>query len=116
MNVIKHARARRVRVRLVYRARHMGLSISDDGRGFAVGADARDDGGHWGLLGMRERASEIRARLAVRSRLGRGTEVLLRVPYAMSSDSHLWSSPEGPLHQPVVSPSLPERGTGRSPG
>jgi PAS domain S-box-containing protein len=92
VNVIKHARARRVRVRLDYQARYMGLSITDDGRGFAVGADARDDGGHWGLLGMRERASEIRARLAVRSRLGRGTEVLLRVPYAMSGDSHLWSS------------------------
>jgi signal transduction histidine kinase len=93
VNSVKHARARRARVRLVYRARHMELSIADDGRGFAVGTEARDDGGHWGLVGMRERASQIRAHFVVRSRPGRGTEVLLRVPYATSGDSHPSSSP-----------------------
>jgi signal transduction histidine kinase len=75
-------------------ARAMRLSVNDDGRGFAVDPDFHAYGGHWGLLGMRERASQIRAKLSVRSAPGKGSEIVIRVPYAISGDSH--SPPSNP--------------------
>lgn len=81
VNVVKHAAARVVRLRLGFGARRVQLSVADDGRGFTVDSDFRSYSGHWGLLGMRERASQIRATLSVQSNPGVGTEVLLGVPY-----------------------------------
>jgi signal transduction histidine kinase len=80
-NVVKHADARTVRLRLSYRARGMRLSVRDNGLGFIVDPGLHAYGGHWGLLGMHERASQIRAKLAVRSAVGEGTEVILVSPY-----------------------------------
>jgi signal transduction histidine kinase len=80
-NVVRHAAARTVRLRLSYGLRGMRLSVRDDGRGFAVDPSFHAYGGHWGLLGMHERASQIRAKLALRSAVGQGTEVTLVFPY-----------------------------------
>jgi PAS domain S-box-containing protein len=81
-NVVKHADARMVRVTLAFKIRRVRLSIIDDGRGFVVPSDFQVYGGHWGLLGMRERASQIHGKLSLRSSPGHGTEVVLLVPYA----------------------------------
>lgn len=86
-NVVKHSAAHTVRLGLSYGARAMRLSVNDDGRGFAVDPDFHAYGGHWGLLGMRERASQIRAKLSVRSAPGHGSEIVIRVPYAISGGS-----------------------------
>ncbi len=94
-NVVKHAAARTVRLVLSYGTRGMQLSVNDDGRGFAVEPDFHAYGGHWGLLGMRERASQIRAKLSVRSAPGHGSEIVIRVPY---------TAPDGP-HSPPSNPS-----------
>jgi len=82
-NAVKHASAQSVKVRCTYGARRMRLSITDDGKGFTVDPDFGTYGGHWGLLGMRERASQIRARLSVRSTPGQGTEIRLLLPYGV---------------------------------
>ena len=86
-NVVKHSASHTVRLGLSYGARSMQLSVNDDGRGFAVDPDFHAYGGHWGLLGMRERASQIRAKLSVRSALGHGSEIVIRVPYAIPGGS-----------------------------
>jgi PAS domain S-box-containing protein len=86
-NAVKHAAARTVRVRGTYGARRVRLSVADDGTGFTVEPDFRAYGGHWGLLGMKERASQIGAKVVVRSTLGLGTEVILLVPYAVRGGS-----------------------------
>ncbi|HEV8453299.1 MAG TPA: PAS domain-containing protein, partial [Gemmatimonadales bacterium] len=86
-NVVKHADARTVRVRLSFETRRIRLSVIDDGRGFAVAPDFQAYGGHWGLLGMRERASQIHGKLSLRSTPGHGTEVVLLVPYASGHQS-----------------------------
>ncbi|MCI4084042.1 histidine kinase [Streptomyces sp. MMS21 TC-5] len=52
-NVVKHARARRVGVRLHHGARELAVTVTDDGRGQAGGGAG---GGH-GLIGIRERAA-----------------------------------------------------------
>lgn len=82
-NIVKHAEAQRVQVGLGYELRGVRLTVTDDGRGFAMDPDLHTYGGHWGLLGMRERASQIRGKLSVRSALGHGTEVVLQVPYRL---------------------------------
>lgn len=79
-NVVKHAGAHTVRVALSYDPRSVRLVVVDDGSGFDVDPDLRTYAGHWGLLGMRERASQLRGKLAVRSAPGEGTKIVLRVP------------------------------------
>ena len=80
-NTIKHADATTVRVRISYRAHSLSLSVTDDGIGFEVDPALRAYGGHWGLLGIKERTSELRGTLIVRSAPGEGTTVAVRIPY-----------------------------------
>jgi signal transduction histidine kinase len=79
-NVVKHAAAHRARVTLSYEDRSVRLTVADDGTGFTVDPDRRTYAGHWGLLGMRERASQHRGKLMVRSAQGAGTTIMLRLP------------------------------------
>ena len=80
-NTVKHADARGVWVRLRYAPRGLSLSVRDDGRGFQVDPEFRGYGGHWGLLGMRERAVELQGSLRVESAPECGTAVVLRIPH-----------------------------------
>jgi signal transduction histidine kinase len=80
-NAFQHARAADIEAEIAYGATGLNIRIRDDGRG--ITAAVLDEGGrpgHFGLLGMRERAKKIGARLEVWSRSGAGTEVDLRVP------------------------------------
>jgi PAS domain S-box-containing protein len=91
-NAVKHSGAPRVRVDLSFEERGLRLSVKDDGQGFTVDPDFRSYGGHWGLLGMRERASQVRAKLAIRSAVGQGTEIVLLAPYLRARTA---ASPNG---------------------
>ncbi|MFJ6760170.1 sensor histidine kinase [Streptomyces sp. NPDC091273] len=55
-NVVKHAGARRVSVRLHRGARELAITVADDGRGPAGAGSGSGSGGH-GLIGIRERAA-----------------------------------------------------------
>ncbi len=77
LNVRKHARARRVDIRLTRHRGGLALTVRDDGCGFDPGRPAR---GCLGLLTMRERAEGCGGRLEVRSRPGSGTELRATVP------------------------------------
>lgn len=76
-NIARHARSARASVRLIANGRELVLCVRDRGVGFDAAARR---GKGLGLESMRERARLIRARLAVRSRPGEGTKVILRVP------------------------------------
>lgn len=73
-NVVKHARARHVRVSLAGGARGMALEVEDDGIGFAAGESFP---GHMGLVSMAERAASVGAMLEVESAPGNGTRLRL---------------------------------------
>jgi PAS domain S-box-containing protein len=77
-NVEKHSRATAVEVRLAFSPTAAVLRVKDDGCGFA--GQAPQNGSHWGLINMRERASHVNGRLQVRSQAGRGTEIELTIP------------------------------------
>ena len=77
-NVVKHAEARRVLVVLAFRSRGCRLSVTDDGKGFPTDRPVE---GHFGLIGMRERAGGCGGSLDVKSVAGRGTVVRLDIPY-----------------------------------
>jgi two-component system NarL family sensor kinase len=86
-NVIKHAEASAVAVRLTSEADGVRLIVEDDGRGFdnASVVDGHDRS-RYGLVGMHERAELIGARLRVVSRPGQGTKVEAVLPQPNSID------------------------------
>lgn len=80
-NVARHAQARHVDV--VLRGDTDGgvtVEVRDDGVGFAPGPDGTGPRGHYGLVGMRERAERVGAALQITSSPGGGTTVSLRIP------------------------------------
>jgi ligand-binding sensor domain-containing protein/signal transduction histidine kinase len=79
-NAVKHAQATRISVNLVFGPRRVQLSVRDDGRGFDHSLAANGRAGHFGLIGMRERAEQIGGTLSIRSQEGSGTEVVADVP------------------------------------
>lgn len=80
-NAAKHAAASTIRVVLRLGPDAVTLSVEDDGSGYAVPDDlsAPTAPGHYGLVGMAERAEAIGAALAVESRPGGGTRVHVEV-------------------------------------
>lgn len=82
-NACVHAAASRVDASLEYQPERLVLTVADDGRGMdaAVLHKGAADG-HWGLVGMRERADRIGATLEFEAGSGAGTIVRLTVPGA----------------------------------
>lgn len=79
-NALQHAHATTIQVQLAFRPHEVCLSVADDGRGFEPQALAARSDGHYGLLGMHERAQRLGVTLNVRSEPGKGTEISLAVP------------------------------------
>ena len=81
-NVVRHAKARRVDIRLSSSGTRVEVAVCDDGRGFDVD-DAHGkarSGRSLGILGMRERAELLGGKLVVDSAPGRGTTVRASLP------------------------------------
>ena len=77
-NVLRHARARNLWLRLFTAGGQLALSVRDDGEGFDPDAARRRGaaGASLGLVGMEERAALARGRLELRSAPGQGTVLL----------------------------------------
>jgi two-component system nitrate/nitrite sensor histidine kinase NarX len=73
-NIVKHARARTVRIRMGQANDVVWLGVEDDGRGFNP---EQLVSGHYGLQIMHERAEAIGARLEIQSEPGKGTRLYL---------------------------------------
>ena len=79
-NAARHAQARRVELLLDYGADWFRLDVHDDGCGVGEALAAAGRPGHFGLVGMRERAASIGASCTVLSPAGGGTTVRLQLP------------------------------------
>ena len=80
-NAVSHANASMVELLLQWTWRGLRLSIRDDGCGLppSVASEGKREG-HFGLLGMQERANRIGGTFSLASRKGWGTEVSVEVP------------------------------------
>jgi signal transduction histidine kinase len=81
-NTIRHAEARQVWLTLRFDATGTTLSVADDGRGFHVPErpDTLTQAGHYGLVGMRERALLAGGELSICSYPEPGTTITVRIP------------------------------------
>jgi signal transduction histidine kinase/ligand-binding sensor domain-containing protein len=85
-NVKKHAEASSMDVRLDYDEHALAMSVSDNGRGFLVAHESagskatKPDEGHYGLVGIRERAALIHGAIEIVSKTGSGTTIRLHLP------------------------------------
>ena len=81
MNVVKHADAKHLTIRLKYQANDIELQIEDDGRGFLVGHTriGGEEGGGFGLTAMRERMARHGGTLGIDSHPQCGTRIIASV-------------------------------------
>jgi two-component system NarL family sensor kinase len=80
-NVLLHAGARRVEVRVTRAGETAKMVVADDGRGFSPDAlSQRRDEGHLGLRLLADLAAEAGGRLVLDSEPGRGTRVTMEIP------------------------------------
>lgn len=82
-NALQHSDASEVAVRLTEYPDRLRLTITDDGQGIAGRLDSADfvTDGHYGIAGMRERATMIGGSLDLQSSSGYGTVVIFELPY-----------------------------------
>jgi PAS domain S-box-containing protein len=81
-NISKHAHAKRVEVSLHCEDHQVVMEIQDDGDGFQLSENLLDysSQGHFGLIGMKERADAAGGKFQVTSAPGKGTNIRVIVP------------------------------------
>lgn len=85
-NVVRHAGAARVAIRLRVAERSLRLTVADDGRGFPAGHGASfDPVAHLGLAGMRERIAALGGSTSVTPAQPTGVVVTVELPTGASS-------------------------------
>ncbi|KOR95864.1 sensor histidine kinase [Geobacillus stearothermophilus] len=82
-NALKHAEARHIDVKMEVTCHHLLVSVKDDGKGFDPSVKKENA---FGLIGMRERVELLGGTLDIRSKIGSGTTVFIRVPLDRSTD------------------------------
>jgi len=86
-NVGQHSGASNAKVILRYDDEQVVATIEDDGKGFESNElPTAEERGHYGIVGMRERAEGVGGQLVVRSEPGRGTIVRATIPYRVTVD------------------------------
>ena len=84
-NVVKHAGARSAAVTARMRAGAYEIEVLDDGQGFdAAQALSHADGAGFGLFSIRERLRDLGGQLLVRSTIGAGSRLTMRLPAAQA--------------------------------
>lgn len=78
-NVVKHAQASKVRIRLSVQRRRIRLSIADDGRGFDYASVTSRPDSHLGLRIMQEMVAVAEGSFDVLSKVNRGTAVVVTI-------------------------------------
>jgi len=91
-NVVKHAHASQVEIRLEDREGAIALEVRDDGVGFDPQAEYP---GHLGLQSMRERTARLGGALEIESAPGRGALLRVRIPFGCASLGYARDRPFG---------------------
>ncbi len=80
-NVVKHSSATHAELKIVFGAMEIKMEVNDNGNGFVVPKSPTEfaPSGHFGLLGMHERADLIGAQLDIESAPGKGTRLTVQL-------------------------------------
>jgi signal transduction histidine kinase len=87
-NAIKHSEATTVKIGLQFNPHQVVLEIKDNGKGFALESCPGPDEGHFGLLGIRERAERMGGQAHISSMPGTGTSVRVEIPRDQNGGEH----------------------------
>lgn len=79
-NIIKHADAKRVVIKLYFQKNSLNFHISDNGRGFDSESSRRTGRLKMGIWGMRERIESLGGRFILKSKPGKGTTIKVSIP------------------------------------
>jgi len=95
LNAARHAKASSIEIMLRFGARHLGLEVRDDGVGFSRSIlDHGQKDGHFGLVGMRERAERVGGDFTIESDPAIGATVAVTLPariaYAGAVSKRRW--------------------------
>ncbi len=82
-NALRHAGASRIDIHLRREPAMLFVRIDDNGRGLVDGWQAP---GHYGVIGMRERAMALNGTLELKAREGAGLSVIARIPLAQRQE------------------------------
>lgn len=87
-NILRHAKAAHVWIKLQKNEKQVYLSITDDGQGFdsARAMDEAADAQHWGLVGIQERVDLIGGEFRISSATGKGTHLEISIPLNSQSE------------------------------
>jgi PAS domain S-box-containing protein len=78
-NIEKHASASQVSIKMAWDPDCLTLLVFDNGSGFEL--DTVQYGSHYGLKFMRERVELLNGSIVIRSAVGAGTDIILKIPY-----------------------------------
>ncbi len=79
-NTVKHSGATFVKIVMAFSPENVVLEIKDNGKGFTPQNCAGPEEGHFGLLGMAERAKRLGGQISVTSAVGAGATVHVEIP------------------------------------
>lgn len=81
-NIVRHSQAKHATLTIRYTQEKVILMVVDDGRGFEVPESPAEfaPSGHFGLLGLDERAELIGAKLEIHSSPGQGARLVVSLP------------------------------------
>lgn len=78
-NIVKHAQASLVKIKLQHSDNKVIMKITDNGVGFDINNSGRNDS--YGMIGMKERVIMLEGKLDITSEVGQGTSIKVEMPY-----------------------------------
>jgi signal transduction histidine kinase len=79
-NTVKHSGATHLALELEFSSENVVLTIKDNGNGFTPDNCVGPNDGHFGLLGMSERAKRLDGKISITSAPGMGTTIRIEIP------------------------------------
>jgi len=93
-NAVKHSEAHKVKLELEFAPQKVVLQVRDDGKGFSPETCVGPNEGHFGLLGIRERAERMGGSASITSAPGAGTCIRVEIPINQNNEEQFQASIE----------------------
>lgn len=89
-NILKHSKAKAMRILLEFMGSHLNILIFDNGIGFDVDEVLKTakESDHFGLLGLKERIELLDGNLCIKSEKNKGTRIRIKIPLDAKNTQH----------------------------